>query len=53
MKNFFEVKNVTFSSNIDHKLIDVSFNISNPGDIISILGPSGWVKPQFSELLQD
>ena len=41
MKNFFEVKNVTFSSNIDHKLIDVSFNISNPGDIISILGPSG------------
>lgn len=41
MKNFFDVKNVTFSSSSDHKLIDVTFNIKNPGDIVSILGPSG------------
>mgnify|MGYP001163817561 CR=1 FL=1 len=41
MSNFFEVKNVTFSSNRDHALDNVSFNISNKGEIISILGPSG------------
>ena len=41
MKKFLEVRNVTFSSSNDHKLVKVSFNIQNPGDIISILGPSG------------
>ena len=41
MKNFFDVKNVTFSSSSDHRLNGVSFSIKYPGDIISILGPSG------------
>lgn len=41
MANFFEVKNVTFSSSSEHMLINVSFYIEKPGDIISILGPSG------------
>ena len=52
MKNFFDVKNVTFSSSSDHKLIDVTFNIKNPGDIVSILGPSGVGKQLFFEQLQ-
>ena len=41
MTAFFEVKNVTFSSSKDHKLIDVNFCIKEQGQIISILGPSG------------
>ena len=41
MENFFEVKNVTFSSSKSHKLKNVSFNISQEGQIISLLGPSG------------
>ena len=41
MNTFFEVKNVTFSSSKDHKLIDVNFCIEEQGQIISILGPSG------------
>ena len=53
MKNFFDVKNVTFSSSSDHKLIDVTFNIKNPGDIFLFLDHLEWVKPQFSEPLQD
>ena len=41
MNKFFEVKDVTFSSSKDHKLIDVNFSIKEQGQIISILGPSG------------
>ena len=41
MSGFFEVKNVTFSSSKEHKLIDVNFSIREQGQIISILGPSG------------
>ena len=41
MTAFFEVKNVTFSSSKEHKLIDVNFCIKEQGQIISILGPSG------------
>ena len=41
MNAFFEVKNVTFSSSKEHKLIDVNFCIKEQGQIISILGPSG------------
>ncbi len=41
MKNFFEVKDVTFSSSKEHELVNVNFHIKHQGDIISILGPSG------------
>ncbi|MBS91626.1 MAG: iron ABC transporter [Rickettsiales bacterium] len=41
MENFFEVKNVTFSSSKSHKLNNVSFNIPKEGQIVSLLGPSG------------
>ena len=41
MNNFFEVKNVTFSSNKNHNLSGVNFHLKNKGDILSILGPSG------------
>ena len=41
MNTFFEVKNVTFSSSKDHRLIDVNFYIEEQGQILSILGPSG------------
>ena len=41
MNRFFEVKNVTFSSSKEHKLVDVNFSIKDQGQIISILGPSG------------
>ena len=41
MTNFFEVKNVTFSSSENHKLVDINFGIESQGNILSILGPSG------------
>ena len=41
MKNYFEVKEVTFSSSKEHELVNVNFYIKDQGDIISILGPSG------------
>ena len=41
MKNYFEVKDVTFSSSKEHELVNVNFYIKDQGDIISILGPSG------------
>ena len=41
MNKFFEVKDVTFSSSKEHRLVDVNFSIKEQGQIISILGPSG------------
>ena len=41
MTNFFEVKNVTFSSSENHKLVGINFGIESQGNILSILGPSG------------
>ena len=41
MNKFFEVKDVTFSSSKEHRLVDVNFSIKKQGQIISILGPSG------------
>ena len=41
MTNFFEVKNATFSSSENHKLVDINFGIESQGNILSILGPSG------------
>ena len=41
IKNFFEIKNVTFSIGGKDKVNDVNISIENEGDIICILGPSG------------
>tara|TARA_B100000900_G_scaffold410751_1_gene429136 strand:+ start:312 stop:1388 length:1077 start_codon:yes stop_codon:yes gene_type:complete len=41
MKNFFEVQNVTFSSNKEHNLEGISFKIKKKGEICCLLGPSG------------
>ena len=35
MNTFFEVKNVTFSSSKDHRLVDVNFYIEEQGQILS------------------
>ena len=40
-KNFFEIKDVTFSIGGQNKVNDVSISIEKEGDIICILGPSG------------
>ena len=40
-KNFFEIKDVTFSIGGMNKVNDVNISIENEGDIICILGPSG------------
>ena len=40
-KNFFEIKDVTFSIGGQNKVNDVNISIENEGDIICILGPSG------------
>ena len=40
-KNFFEIKDVTFSIGGQNKVNDVSIYIEKEGDIICILGPSG------------
>ena len=40
-KNFFEIKDVTFSIGGMNKVNDVNISIKNEGDIICILGPSG------------
>ena len=41
MKNFFEVQSATFSSNKEHKLERINFNIAKKGEISCLLGPSG------------
>ncbi len=41
MKNFFEIKDVNFSSSKNHNLSNVNFQISKRGDTICLLGPSG------------
>ena len=41
IKNFFEIKDVTFSIGGMNKVNDVNISIKNEGDIICILGPSG------------
>ena len=41
IKNFFEIKNVTFQVGGTNKVNNVSFAIENEGDIICLLGPSG------------
>ncbi len=40
-KNFFEIKNVTFSIGGKDKVNDVNISIKEEGDVICILGPSG------------
>ena len=40
-KNFFEIKDVTFSIGGKNKVNDVNISIKKEGDIICILGPSG------------
>ena len=41
MKRFFEVLNATFSSNKEHNVRRINFNIANKGEITCLLGPSG------------
>ncbi len=41
MKKFFEVNDATFSSNKEHNIRKINFNISKRGEIICLLGPSG------------
>ena len=41
MKNFFEIKDVNFSSSKNHNLSEVNFQISEQGDTVCLLGPSG------------
>jgi iron(III) transport system ATP-binding protein len=41
MKNFFEIINGTFSSHDQHFIKNINLQISNKGDIICLLGPSG------------
>ena len=41
IKNFLEIKNVSFSAGGKTKVKNVSFSIKNKGDIICLLGPSG------------
>ena len=40
-KNFFEIKDVTFSIGGKNKVNEVNISIKNEGDTICILGPSG------------
>ena len=41
IKNFLEIKDVTFEASKTNKVSNVSFNIEKEGDIICLLGPSG------------
>lgn len=41
MNNYFEFNNVSYKTNNQNVLNNISFIIKNKGDIISILGPSG------------
>ena len=41
IKNFLEIKNVTFAASNKSKVANVSLNIENEGDVICLLGPSG------------
>jgi iron(III) transport system ATP-binding protein len=41
VKNFLEIKDVTFAASKIDKVHNVSFNIEKEGDIICLLGPSG------------
>ena len=41
VKNFLEIKDVTFEASKTNKVSNVSFNIEKEGDIICLLGPSG------------
>ena len=41
IKNYLEIKNVSFRAGGKTKVKNVSFNIENKGDIICLLGPSG------------
>ena len=41
IKNFLEIKDVTFEASKVNKVHNVSFNIEKEGDIICLLGPSG------------
>ena len=41
VKNFLEIKDVTFAASKVDKVHNVSFNIENEGDIVCLLGPSG------------
>ena len=40
-KNFLQIENVTFAVGDKSKVINLSLNIENEGDIICLLGPSG------------
>jgi iron(III) transport system ATP-binding protein len=41
LSNYFEFNNISYNVNGESILNNISFNIKNRGDIISILGPSG------------
>ena len=41
VKNFLEIKDVTFAASKINKVNNVSFNIEKEGDIVCLLGPSG------------
>ena len=41
IKNFLEIKDVTFEASKVNKVHNVSFNIEKEGDIVCLLGPSG------------
>jgi iron(III) transport system ATP-binding protein len=41
VKNFLEIKDVTFAASKVDKVHNVSFNIEKEGDIVCLLGPSG------------
>ena len=40
-KNFFEIKNSTFTASKKNKVIDFNLNIKEAGEIVCLLGPSG------------
>ena len=41
MNNYFEIKNSNFQAGGKEKIVNLSLNIENKGDIICLLGPSG------------
>ena len=41
MKNYLEIKDLSYSIQNELILNDISFNIKNQGDIVCVLGPSG------------
>ena len=43
-KSFLEIENVTFAASNKNKVNNVSFNIENEGDVVCLLGPSGFGK---------